>query len=190
MQSISESIGLSVSEDLAFKILSDLNLILRLSPYWSLKKFTPLSNGKFEATIEYYGKNITETHAIETADFLINKRISFRVGSGGLKEIRFLIEKNSGGIQLTQQFLLELEDETVLKETQNELHFWLRSIGEYLKLSGRKTLWPRFFKWFMDKAWLKLTLSERKIAMIIIAISVIELVILLVMVIIWNLFAQ
>jgi hypothetical protein len=171
-------------------------VILRLSPYWSLKELKSLSGGevregsRYEATIEYYGKEVTETHGIEIREFIRDKKISLKVRNGILKEITFIIEKDNKGIQLTHQFLLEAEDEAVLKGTKSEVHYWLRSIGEYLKLAEGKTLWRRFFKWFMDRVWLKLSLSERKIAIIVTKISILELVLLLILVIIWNLFIK
>ena len=196
MHYISESINLPVSEATAFKVLSDLNVTLKLSPYWSLKELKstsgiPIKEGsRYEATIEYYAKEITETHGLEVVEYLQDKKIFFKVENGALKEINFIIEKNNTGIQLTHQFLIDsIEDETVLKGTKNELFYWLRSIGEYLKLAEGKTLRQRFLKWLMDRVWLRLTLSERKIAIIITKISILELVLLLVLIIIWNLFA-
>lgn len=196
MQYISESINLPVSEVTAFKVLSDLNVILRLSPYWSLKELKPLTEGpvkegsKYEATIEYYGKDITETHGLEVIELLSNKKISFKVEEGILKEISFNIEKDSDGIRLAHRFLIDSDDEAILKGTRSELVFWLRSVGEYLKLAEGKTLWKRFFKWFMDRVWLRLTLSERKIAIIVTKISILELVLLLILVLAWNLFKR
>ena len=196
MQYLSESIDLPVSEETAFNVLSDLDKILRLSPYWSLKALKPFSTGdireggKYEATIEYYGRELTETHGLEVIEFLKNRRISLKAGNGLLKEIRFALEKKNAGIRLTQQFLLQSEDGPLLQGTQRELSVWLRSIGEYIKLAGGKTLWKRFLKWFMDRVWLKLTLSERKIAGIITKISIIEILLLLLLVILWNLFVN
>ena len=196
MQRLSESINLTVSESAAFEVLSNLELILRLSPYWSLKGFKSLSDSpiregsRSEATIEYYGKEVTETHGLEITEILKNRKISLRVANGVLKELTFVIEKNNEGIRLTHQFLIDSDDEALLKGTQTELRFWLRSIGEYLKIADGKTLWRRFFKWFMDKIWLRLSLSERKIAIIITKISVLELVLLLMLVIIWNMFVK
>ncbi|MEW6738276.1 MAG: hypothetical protein ACOYU2_11925 [Nitrospirota bacterium] len=194
MQYISESINLPVSEVTAFKVLSDLNVILRLSPYWSLKELKPLTEGpveegsRYEATIEYYGKEVTETHGLEVIELLSDKKISFKVEEGILKKISFNIEKDSDGIRLAHQFLIDSDDEAILKGTRSELVFWLRSVGEYLKLAEGKTLWKRFFKWFMDRVWLRLTLSERKIAIIVTKISILELVLLLILVLAWNLF--
>jgi hypothetical protein len=169
---------------------------MRLSPYWSLKELKPISEGpvkkgsRYEATIEYYGKEVIETHGLEVNEILKDKMISYKVENGVLKEISFIIEKNSNGILLTHQFLLDSENEAVLKGTHSELVFWLRSIREYLKLAEGKTLWRRFFRWFMDRVWLRLTLSERKIAIIITKISILELALLVVLVIIWNLFVR
>lgn len=194
MQYISESIDLPISEVTAFRVLSDLNIILRLSPYWSLKGLVHLTEGeicrgsRYEATIEYYGKDITETHGLEVIELLRDKRISFKVEEGVLKEISFNIEKDGDRIRLAHRFLIDSDDEAILKGTRSELVFWLRSVGEYLKLAEGKTLWKRFFKWFMDRVWLRLTLSERKIAIIVTKISILELVLLLILVLAWNLF--
>jgi len=194
MQNIKESISLPVSDKLAFQVLSDVNLILRLSPYWSLKKFKPFFKGivrigsRFEATIEHYGKELTETLTLEVIEFYNNEKISLKVEEGILKQIIFLIDNNSEGIKLTHQFFLESEDDSIIKGFEAELHYWLRSIGEYLKLAGDRNLYKKLFKWFMDKAWLRMTLSERKIAIIMITISVIEIILLLVLVLAWNLF--
>ncbi len=196
MQRISESIDLKVSDESAFQVLSDLNVILKLSPYWSLKEFKSLSDSPFregsryEATVEYYGKEVTETHGLEITEILKSKKISLRVGNGVLKELTFIIEKNNEGIRLTHQFLIDSDDEALLKGTQTELRFWLRSIGEYLKIAEGKTLWRRFFKWFMDKIWLRLSLPERTIAIIVTKISILELIFLVILVIIWNLFIK
>ena len=194
MKQISESVKLPVSEEIAFNVLLDIDVLLRLSPYWSLKELKPLSVGtvregsRYEATIEYYAKEVTETRGIEFLEVSKDKRVSFRVENGILKEIDFTIERDGDGVQLTKMFLLECEDETVLNGARNEVHYWLRSIGEYLKLAGGRTLWKRFLKWFMDRAWLRLTLSERKIAIIVTKISIVELALLLLLIFIWNLF--
>ena len=195
MQYIEESVNLPVSEKLAFQVLSDVSLILRLSPYWSLKQFKPLSAGipgtgsRFEAVIEHYEKKLTETIILEIAEFYNNEKISLKFEEGILKQVNFAIERKSKGVRLTHQFLLDSEDESIIKGSERELHYWLRSIGEYLKLSGGRGLYKVFSKWFMDKVWLRMTLSERKIAITMVSISAIEIILLLVMILIWKLFA-
>lgn len=195
MPNISESVDLQVAQELAFNVLTDLNTTLRLSPYWSIKQLEQISghqvmNGSmFDVTIEYYAKDLTETHRIEIAEYTPNERISLKFSQGILAQISFLIESRGDGIRLTQAFLLDSSDNNIIENTGKELSFWLTSISEYLKLSDRNTLWAGLFKWFMDKAWLRLTLSERKIAIIMLTISAAELVLLIIMVALWNLLA-
>jgi hypothetical protein len=195
MKYIKESVSLPVSEKLAFQVVSDVDLILRLSPYWSLKKFIPLSAGipgtgsRFEAVIEHYGKELTESLILEIVEFYKNEKISLKIEEGILKRINFVIESNSEGVRLTHQFLLDSEDESIIKGSEHELYYWLRSIGEYLKLAGGGSFYKKLFRWFMDKVWLRMTLSERKIAIIMVSISIIEIILLLVLSLIWNLFA-
>jgi hypothetical protein len=60
--------------------------------------------------------------------------------------------------------------------------------GEYLKLAEGKRPDKIVLKWFMDTMWLRLSLSERKIAIILVTFSSAEILLLVVLVIAWNLF--
>ncbi|MBI5076137.1 MAG: hypothetical protein HZB62_13350 [Nitrospirae bacterium] len=192
MHSISSSILLPVSLAAAFQVITDLKTIIRLSPFFSLKSIEPSSGRvaqigeRLILTIEYYATKNIETHAIEIDRLETNRLISYAIGSGVIRTIRYGLEPVSGGIQLTQTFELDAENESLIKGTQDELDVWLRSVGNYLKISERNSLSKQFQKWFMDSVWLKLTISERTIALIMVKISVLELVLLLILVLIWN----
>lgn len=192
MQCISQGIDIPVSPTTAYNVLLDLEVLLRLSPYWSLKEFKCCRDekDKYEVTIEYYGKNVIETYLIDVFESIQDKKISFKIQEGMLKQINFIIEKGNGGIHLIQQFIIDSENENILRSSYDEITFWLRSIGEYLKLTEGETLWKRFFKWFMDKVWLRLTLSERKIAIIVTKITIIELMLLGILIVLWNILAR
>lgn len=193
MRALAEKIVLPVSGETAFRVISDLNTLLRLSPFFSLKKIesskegASQKEGPFKITIEYYEKDIPETHPVEVDACEVNRRISYSIGDGIVKNVIYEIEDDEAGIQLTQTFLLASEDEAAVKSAQNELHFWLRSVGEYVKLAEGKSFLKRAQKSFMDRIWLRLTLSERNIAIIMAKISVLDIVLLLVMLLIWNL---
>lgn len=192
MQSVSAGISLPVTETTAFSVITDLNTIIRLSPFFTLKDFEPSTTGAvkegsiYQVKIEYYQKESTETHSIEVEKCEANKQISYKIDNSILKHIIFTLEPDKTGVLLTQRFLLESGDESILKGSQNELNFWLRSIGEYIKLAEGRSHCRRVQKSFMDKVWLRLSLSERKIAIIMAKITVLEIILLLVMVFIWN----
>lgn len=192
MESVQASLRLPVSEQTAFGVVSDLNTIVRLSPFFTLRRFESLlkdgpgKGSAYTLTIEYYHREVTETLRVDIDEFEKDRKIVYRVGSDVLREILFTVEPDEAGIQLTQMFQLESEDENIVNGSRNELHYWLRSIGEYVKLAEGGSFRRRLMKSFMDKIWLKLSLSERKIALITVKISILELVFLLVMVVIWN----
>ncbi|MFA5810330.1 MAG: SRPBCC family protein [Thermoleophilia bacterium] len=193
MHTLSATITLPLSVETAFRVITDLNTLLRLSPFFTLIKFKssmggPLRKGhRYTVTIEYYGNEAVKTHCIEVDAFEMNRSISYRIEEGALKNILYEIVPHEGGIQLTQTFLLQSGDEAVVKGSQSELQFWIKSTGEYLKLTEGKSFFTRLQRRFMDRVWLRLTLSERNIAIIMAKISILEIVLLLVVVLIWNL---
>jgi hypothetical protein len=192
MRSVSSSIFLPVSIAATFRVITDLNIIIRLSPFFTLKSIEPPTGGvahkgdRYMLTIEYYENRMTETHGVEIERFEMNSLISYNIGNGVVKNMLYELEPAGAGVQLTQTFELDLDNEAIVKGTQDELHVWLKSVGKYLRLSVGKSPLKRGQKWFMDRVWLRLTLSERNIAMIMLKISVLELVLLLVLVLIWN----
>jgi hypothetical protein len=193
MQALTASIQLPVSPETAFRVISDLNTLLRLSPFFTLTQFASPDQGppqrgtSYTVTLEYYATSRIETHNISIDAFEPDRAVSFAIGEGALKSIRLDIDRSGGGITLTQTLMLEAADEAVMAGSQNELGLWMRSVGEYLKLAEGGSLYKRLMLRFMDRIWLKLTLSERNIAIIITKISILEIALLLVVVVIWNL---
>jgi len=192
MSSVSSSILLPVSITAAYQVITDLNTIIRLSPFFTLKHIeTPADSDakkgdRYRLTIEYYRNKIIETLAIEIERLETDRLISYTIETGAVKNILYEIAPAGEGVQLTQTFELDSEDAAIIKGTQSELDVWLRSVGNYLKLSTSNSPLNRGQKWFMDRVWLRLTLSERNIAMIMVKISVLELLLLLFLVLIWN----
>jgi len=194
MQVITASISLPVSLEAAFRVISDLNTLLRLSPFFTLTRFessqtgTPQPGARYSVTLEYYATRLIETHRIAVDMFEPDSAMSFSIEEGAFRGIRFAIERSDAGIRLMQTLLLEAADETVMAGSQKELQLWLRSIGEYIKLAAGTSIPSRLAARFMDKVWLKLTLSERNIAVIITRISALELALLLILVLVWRMF--
>jgi hypothetical protein len=196
MQDLTASIQIPVSPETAFRVISDLNTLLRLSPFFTLTRFAPPDYGpprpwtSYTVTLDHYA-----TRRIETLDLTVDaiepgRAISFAIKEGVLRGIRYDIDRSEGGITLTQTLTLEAADATVITGTQNELQHWMRSVGEYMMLADGGSLPRRFLLGFMDRIWLKLTLSERNIALIITKISLLEIALLLVLVLAWRLFVQ
>ncbi len=196
MQALTASIQIPVSPETAFRVITDLSTLLRLSPFFTLTQFGPPDYGpprpwtSYTVTLDYYA-----THRIETLNLIVDalepgRSISFAIKEGALRGIRYDIDRSEGGITLTQSLILETTDEAVVAGSLNELQLWMRSVGEYMMLAEGGSLFRRLMLGFMDRIWLKLTLSERNIALIITKISILELVLLLVLVLAWRMFMQ
>lgn len=190
MQTISETLHLEVSKDAACTVLSNIELLFRLSPHWSLKELKTCEGDKrSEVTLEYYGRDVAEKMSIEGPRSTPDGTISFIVAMSKVREIHFHLERaGNRGIALTQQLVIAEENEGVAWGTRAELIFWLRSIGAYLLLADGRTLYRRLFRKFMDKVWLRLTLPERNMAIIMVKISIVEFALLLITVLFWNTF--
>lgn len=192
MTSVSASILLPVSIAEAFRVITDLKTIIRLSPFFSLKHIEP-SLGEsaqkgncYKLTIEYYATKMTEILDVEIEELERDRLISYTIGSPVLRTIRYDLAPSGEGVRITQTFKLDSDNETIIDGTQSELDAWINSIGNYLKLCGSGSPLKSAWKWFMDRVWLKLSLSERNIALIMVKISVLELALLLILVLIWN----
>ncbi|MBI5634835.1 MAG: SRPBCC family protein [Nitrospirae bacterium] len=192
MRSVSSSIFLPVSANAAFRVITDLSTLIRLSPFFTLKHIEPPTGrsaqkgDRCRLTVEYYENKLIETHGVEIDRLEIDRLISYTIENGAVKNIRYELQPAGAGVQLTQTFELDSENEAIIKGTQDEIAKWLRSVGNYLKLGADNSALKKALKWFMDRVWLRLTLSERTIAIIMIKISVLELVLLLFLVLIWN----
>lgn len=192
MRSVSTSILLPVSIEATFRVITDLNTLIRLSPFFTLKHIEPSlgesaqKGSRYKLTIEYYATKMTEILDVQIDKLETNRLISYTIEPGAVRTMQYELEPMGDGVQLTQTFELDSDNEIIVDGTQSELDAWIKSVGNYLKLCGSRSPLKRAWKWFMDRVWLRLSLSERNIALIMVKISVLELALLLILVLIWN----
>lgn len=74
------------------------------------------------------------------------------------------------------------------EETERQLVFWLRSIKEYLRLYATNTINTRFFRMLMNRVILKMTPSQRKISLMLIRITALELLVIILILVGWVVF--
>lgn len=192
MRSVSSSILLPVSITAAYRVITDLTTLIRLSPFFTLKHIEPSlgdsaqKGNRYKLTIEYYATKMTEILDVQVDKLETNRLITYTIEPGAVKNIRYELEPAGEGVQITQTFELESDNETIIEGAQSELAAWLERVENYLKLCGSRSPLKSVWKWFMDRVWLRLSLSERNIALIMVKISVLELALLLILVLIWN----
>jgi len=194
MHALTASIELPVSPETAFRVISDLSTLLKLSPFFTLTRFEPPDYEQprlwtsYAVTLDYYATCRIETLNLTVDAIEPGKAMSFTIKAGAFRGIRYNIDRSEGGITLTQTLMLDAADETVMAGSLNELQHWMRSVGKYMMLADGGSFPRRLLLGFMDRIWLKLTLSERNIAIIITKISILEIALLLVLVVLWRMF--
>lgn len=62
----------------------------------------------------------------------------------------------------------EVLDSEPSKTQREELNRWLRSVASYLALQDKNTPWSKLWKLFMDKLWLKMSPSGRRIVLLVV----------------------
>ncbi|MBO8128121.1 MAG: SRPBCC family protein [Peptococcaceae bacterium] len=179
IQEFERGADLNLPPEQVFDFLKDVKLMMDLTPFFEVKaveKLTegPLSEGSRykldlvddvteqdasdEITIEEY----EERHRIAWAFEKEERRVIFEVRPRGrgsrlmVKEIYHL----PGGV--TSGYIDRLSRDHLL---------WIRSIAQYLRLYEKNTFYHRMMRWVMNKIWLPMTPSQRRIALLILLIQ-------------------
>jgi len=157
----------------------DEEMYFRLNPHWIIDSFAS-SKKAYTAEITDHASgqsiklqgNVTLDSAglpIITADSDNWKSITFSEKKGNLHaEVIF-------------------EDDPS-EEVERQLVFWLRSIKQYLRLYATNTINTRFFRMLMNRVILQMTPSQRKISLMLIRITALELLVILLILVGWVVF--
>lgn len=76
-----------------------------------------------------------------------------------------------------------VEDDELTEEVERHVVLWLRSIKEYLRMYLTNSLNARVFRFMMNRVILKMTPSQRKISLMLIRITVVEILVILLIVV-------
>ncbi len=194
MSSISVYTNLQVPEKTALTVISNLRLLFKLSPHWDLISILPIVDAsaqspcKFGAVIKYYNDDNPKTLIIEAEPIKDNKSFSFKMcGDNACKRVEFFLDNSSkGAIGIAQKYSFDSEDKAIAESFSIELKYWHKAIVEYIKLQDGGGITKKCFRWFMNRIWLDLTLSQRKIAIILIKVSIVEIIALILFIIAWR----
>jgi hypothetical protein len=102
----------------------------------------------------------------------------------------FFIGEIDNGSRLTvEETYTENEPDENFEWHNTQLTYWVRSISAYLGLCSRSGLRARANKFFMDRFWIPATPSGRRISIILLKISIVELVIIIAIIVMWSIFS-
>ncbi len=149
--------------------------LFRLNPHWIIENFQQDNGGfKFDLTDHVSGK----TSNVEgTLTFNSEHEMSLTVHCDEINSLRLFSQDNK--LWAAVEYSHGEIDET----TEYYIVMWLRSIKEYLRLYLKNSFNTVIFRYLMNKVILKMTPSQRKISLMLIRITALELLVILIIVI-------
>lgn len=187
---------ISLPPDAVFSIISNIERTLRLNPHWTIKNFQPSKSTGVETgtsvsfDLEDYGSG--KSFSVQATCEQIKKPQEMRIAYSGWNKILtvFFIGQIDNGSRLTvEETYTEDEPDENFEWHNTQLTYWVRSISAYLHLCGRTGFRDRANRFFMDWLWIPATPSGRRISIILLKISIVELVIIIAIIVMWSIFS-
>ena len=128
------------------------DIALRLNPSWHVKDIKATGKNLYALTL-YDDRTEDSCQVILSVDVL-EKSVNYVMNSA---VIEFLAEESKPA--LTK---LSIRGNFIREE---DIPYWLKGLQNYIMLEEKQS---RFIKWFLDRFWLRMSPSQRRIAVIII----------------------
>ena len=155
--------------------------IFRLNPHWIINSFS-YSKESYVAEITDHE---TEQPNVLKGDYSIDPDGFPRISAeqNDWDSLKFF-EKN-GSLHAEVNFT---EDPS--EEVERQVVLWLRSVKEYLRLYTTNSINARFFRLVMNRVILQMTPSQRKISLMLIRITILELLAIVLILVGWFFFIR
>ena len=149
--------------------LTDVRRLYRINPFLEITLWQHNSPGHFHARL-FNHSNGQAAELVASLDWLDDMTLQVNYASGIKQSTRFAIETIVGGSRLT------ITDEYVRgitiapEQVDRSLHAWGVAMAGYLA-RDRRWGWLPLYRWFMEKVWLPMKPSARRITFIVLVIS-------------------
>lgn len=146
------AIRINAPADFVITFLLDPYRVLRLNPSWHVREITSVDTGTYKITL--YDDRSDETSKLTLKIELHEQSIHYRFNSG---TIEFFVDEQTPlltGLSITGDYF-----------RGEDLPNWLRGLKNYIQLEAKQ---GGIAKWLLDRFWLRMTPSQRRIAAIVI----------------------
>jgi len=151
----------------ARKLLLDPDTVLRLNPSWYVQKIT--ANGKDSYSVTLCDDRTDEILQIILYIEVCEEEINYRMNSSLIVFLMHEVTPAVVRLSIRGDFFRE-----------EDLPYWLKGLKNYIQLEIKQS---RIVKWLLDRVWLRMTPSQRRITIIIVLAEGIGLVALVAVVI-------
>lgn len=148
--------------------------LLRLNPYWVIKNIDTKSDG-FAVQAEDHETNAPFSFSGDLVSDDVDG-VTIRIDSLNWQQIT-LFERNN------QLWVKVIFDGEPPETEEQKVVYWLRSIREYIRLYVTTNLWTKAHRYLMNKVLLPMTPSQRKISLMLIRLSILEVFVILLIVV-------
>lgn len=153
-------------------ILLNPDIVLRLNPSWYVKEIKAADKDLYALTL--YDDRADETYSIFINIEASEKSINYKINSNKIEFLMDEIKPSVTRISVKGDFFKEAD-----------LPYWLKGLKNYIQLETKQS---RIMKWFFDRFWLRMTPSQRRIAMMVIIAEGIGFIALIIVIVALKLF--
>ncbi len=172
------------TQQLSLPHLLPAETLIRLNPHWIVEKLTT-ENNTFTAAL----KDHETEQAFQLTGCLAStapQTLELCFLEGDYEKICFFQKDNGFWAEVCYRSGQEEPSEAIERLTV----LWIRSIREYLRLYLTNTPNTIFFRFIMNRVILNMTPSQRKISLMLIRLTVLEIIVILLIVVGYVLFAN
>lgn len=150
----------------------------RLNPEWEVRSFKKTSDSALvaftlEVTYDRSEQRIFYNGSVE----MLDDGIALTLDGENARRIHVMF---AGGAPRVHTIRLEeISPHELEPRNQTELVFWLKSTCDYLSISTRTGVLWRVLRFLLDKIWLRLSPTGRRVVLLVIAFEVLGLVLLI-----------
>ena len=157
--------------------LLSVETFFRLNPHWIIENLVA-ENGAFTAALKDHEseKSFQLTGILSSLD---TRTLEVAFDQGDYRKIRLFAK--DGGFWAT--VIYSSDDKEPDEAVERHIVLWIRSIKEYLRMYLKNTPNTIFFRYIMNRIILKMTPSQRKISLMLIRLTVVEIFVILLIVV-------
>jgi hypothetical protein len=164
-----DALELDLTPAQIFTFFHDLEKWFRLNPQWQVLAFVsnapPQAGSTFALEVEYDRQEKKAAYRGLITQWEPHRSLTVRLEG---EETREMTIEVLDARYLSLLKYRETSQHPLTPRDKMELHLWLESVGNYLQISHRISIWSRLYKWFLDRYWLKMSPSGRRTAFFIV----------------------
>jgi len=170
---------LNLKPEKIFDFLRNVKLLLDLTPYFEVKRVEKLNDNTLAKDTGYGLELVDDVTGQDSNDQIMidecreDHRIEWAFQAEDRRVI-FEIQPREGGSRLILKEVYRLSEDIDSKHIDRlsrDHLLWIRSIAQYLRLHEKSSLYNRVMRRIMEKTWLPMPPSQRRIALLILLIQ-------------------